>query len=167
VGSFANSAAAIRRSVFSELGGYPDFFFHFYEEPDFALRCVAAGWQVWHESALLVRHHFSSAQRNEMRNHQRHARNEFWSVLLRCPAPQVFAVMLFRIVRQFGYAWRRGVDWAIREPAWWLAAAREVPRCLRFRRPVAWPRYRAWMELVRAPLTSAADWEAKFGPGPS
>jgi GT2 family glycosyltransferase len=167
VASFANSAAAVRRSVFEELGGYPDFFFHFYEEPDFALRCVAAGWQVWQEPTLLVRHHFSSAQRNEMRNHQRHARNEFWSVLLRCPAPQLLAVALFRILRQFGYAWRRGWDWAIREPTWWLAAARGIPRCLRSRRPVLWARYRAWMGLVRTPLISPADWEEKFGPGHS
>jgi GT2 family glycosyltransferase len=163
VGSYVNSGAALRRSVFEKLGGYPAFFFHAYEEPDFALRCVAAGWQVWNESSLTIRHHFTGTQRNEIRTHHRHARNEFWSVLLRCPAPQLFGVALFRIVRQFGYAWKRGLDWAIREPAWWLTALPGVSRCLKERQALPWAKYRAWMELVRAPLASEEEWTAKFG----
>jgi GT2 family glycosyltransferase len=162
VGSYVNSGAAIRRSVFENLGGYPDFFFHAYEEPDFALRCLNAGWQVWCESSLTIRHHFTGAQRNEIRTHHRHARNELWSVLLRCPAPQLAAVALFRIVRQFGYAWKRGLDWTVREPAWWLAALAGVPRCLRERQPLPWDQYRAWMEIIRTPLKTEAEWLAKF-----
>jgi len=160
-GSFQNSGAAIRRTAFLELGGYPDFFFHAYEEPDFALRCVAAGWQVRHETTLTIRHHFTAAERNERRTHQRHARNELWSVLLRCPAPQLFAVAAFRAAREFGYAWRRG--WALREPQWWLAALAGVPRCLAARAPLPWPRYLAWMRMVRAPIRSEAEWNALFG----
>ncbi|MDR3406409.1 MAG: glycosyltransferase [Chthoniobacter sp.] len=163
VGSYANSGAAIRRVAFERLGGYPGFFFHAYEEPDFALRCVAAGWQVWHEVSITIRHHFTGAQRNEMRTHQRHARNELWSVLLRCPAPQFLGVALFRIVRQFGYAWKRGIDWTVHEPAWWLAALRGIARCLAERQPLPWQKYRAWMELVRHPLTSEQEWTARFG----
>jgi GT2 family glycosyltransferase len=163
VGSYANSGAAIRRAAFLALGGYPDFFFHAYEEPDFALRCTAAGWQVRHEPSLTIRHHFTTTQRNEMRTHQRHARNELWSVLLRCPAPQLFGVALFRVIRQLGYAWQRGGRWVVREPAWWLAALGGIARCLRERRPLPWARYRAWMELVRTPITDEAEWHARFG----
>jgi GT2 family glycosyltransferase len=163
VGSYANSGAAIRRSVFECLGGYPDFFFHAYEEPDFALRCVAAGWQVWQEASITVRHHFTGAQRNEMRTHQRHSRNELWSVLLRCPFPQLFGVAFFRIVRQFAYAWKRGIGWAAREPAWWLAALSGISQCVSERQPLPWEKYRAWMELVRTPLASEAEWNSKFG----
>jgi len=163
VGSYVNSGGAIRRSVFEDLGGYPAFFFHAYEEPDFALRCLAAGWQVWCESSLTIRHHFTGTQRDEIRTHHRHARNELWSVLLRCPAPQLAGVALFRIARQFGYAWTRGFDWAIREPAWWLAALRGLSPCLRERQPLPWEKYRAWMELVRTPLASEKEWAAKFG----
>lgn len=165
VGSYANSGAAIRRSVFERLGGYPGFFFHAYEEPDFALRCVAAGWQVWHDTSVTIRHHFTGTQRNEIRTHQRHARNEFWSVLLRCPGPQCFGVALFRIVRQLGYAWKRGLDWVVREPAWWLAALGGISRSLAARHPLPWEKYRAWMELVRTPITSEEEWTAKFGAG--
>ena len=160
-GTYANSGAAIRRSVFTALGGYPDFFQHAYEEPDFALRCCAAGWEVRHETSLTIRHHFTSAMRNEMRTHQRHARNELWSVLLRCPAPQIIAVALFRLARQAGYATSRG--WLLREPRWWWACATGLPHAFAARNPLLWRKYRAWMELVRNPIPSRAEWIAKFG----
>ena len=162
VGSYANSAAAIRVSAFRELGGYPDFFFHAYEEPDFALRCVAAGWEVRYETAVTVRHHFTATERNEMRTHQRHARNELWSVLLRCPAPQLLVVAAFRAIRQFGYAWHRGLGWAVREPRWWVAFLGGIPRCLAARAPLAWSRYAAWMRLLRTPIHDRAEWAARF-----
>jgi GT2 family glycosyltransferase len=166
VGSYANSGAVLRRAAFEELGRYPDFLFHAYEEPDFALRCAAAGWQVRYETSLTIRHHFTGAQRNEMRTHQRHARNELWSVLMRCPFPQCLAVALFRLVRQLGYAWKRGFAWVLREPAWWIAAARGLSQCLAKRHPLPWPAYRAWMEMVRAPLATEQEWTAKFGSPP-
>jgi len=149
VGSYANCAAAIRTAAFLELGGYTDWFFHAYEEPDFVLRCIVGGWQVRFEPALTIRHHFTSAQRSEIRTHHRHARNELWSVLLRCPAPQIFAVAAFRVVRQFGYAWHRGLDWVWREPQWWFAFLRGIPRCLAERSPLPWRTYLAWMQLLR------------------
>ena len=162
-GSYANSSAAIRASVFKSLGGYPDFFFHAYEEPDFALRCVNAGWQVRFEPSVTVRHHFSAQERDEIRTHHRHARNELWSVLLRCPLPQLLAVAPFRVWRQFLYACQRGWSWVWREPAWWCQCLGGIPHCLRERSALAWPRYRAWMQLVREPVHDVAEWQAKFG----
>jgi hypothetical protein len=53
----------------------------------------------------------------------------------------------------------------MREPAWWFAALGGLSRCLAARRPLPWARYRAWMELVRTPLASEAEWNAKFGAG--
>ena len=166
-GSFANSGAAIRRCVFAELGGYPDFFFHAYEEPDFALRCVASGWQVRFEPSLIVRHHFTKTQRNEIRTHHRHARNECWSVLLRCPMPQMPLVAGFRALRQFGYAASRGLSWAVREPAWWWQSIGGISRCLAARNPIPWRSYVAWMKLARHPLHSEVEWNALFGDGPA
>jgi GT2 family glycosyltransferase len=162
-GTYVNCASAIRRAVFIELGGYPAKFRIAYDEPDFALRCVSAGWQVRYETKLTIRHHYSGAMRNELRMHHTHARNELWSVLMRCPASQLFAVALFRIARQFGYAWKRGPGWTVREPHWWLQALMGVPHCLGARRPVPWKKYRAWMELVRQPIQSEEEWIAKFG----
>lgn len=162
VGSYANSGAAIRRETFLTLGGYPDFFFHAYEEPDFALRCVCTGWQVHYEPSLIVRHHFTTVQRNEIRTHHRHARNEAWSVLLRCPAPLLPAVLIFRAVRQFAYACRRGAAWIVREPQWWWAVLGGVGRSLRERHALPWDRYLAWMRLVRTPIVAEEEWNAQF-----
>ena len=162
-GTYANSGAAIRRAVFDDIGGYLAFFRHAYEEPDFALRCCAAGWQARHETSLTIRHHFTGVQRDEVRTHQRHARNELWSVLMRCPAPQLFAVALFRLARQAGYAASRGASWLMREPQWWWACLAGAPRCLATRCPLPWKKYRAWMELVRNPIESREEWIAKFG----
>jgi GT2 family glycosyltransferase len=162
-GSYANSGAAIRVAQFIERGGYPEFFFHAYEEPDFTLRCVSAGWQVRYEPSILIRHHFTTAQRNEIRTHHRHARNEFWSVLLRCPAPQFLAVAIFRAARQFAYACKRGPAWVIREPVWWWKALVGIGKCLEYRAPIPWPIYYAWMQLVRQPIESREEWNALFG----
>ena len=156
-GTYVNCATALRRSVFIALGGYPAQFRIAYDEPDFALRCICAGWQVRYETGLTIRHHYSGVARNELRMHHTHAKNELWSVFMRCPFPQLLVVALFRIVRQFGYGWSRGLDWALREPRWWLDCLRGLPRCLAERNPLPWPRYRAWMQLVRHPIFSEAD----------
>ena len=163
VASYVNSGAAIRRRVFEALGGYPAFFFHAYEEPDFALRCVCHGWQVRYEPRLLIRHHFTAMQRNEIRTHHRHARNELWSVLLRCPMPQLFAVGLFRVVRQLAYALKRGPDWVWQEPAWWRQFLVGAPAAWRNRQPLSWDRYSAWMRLMRKPIESDMEWSKLFG----
>lgn len=160
IGSYANSGAAIRRATFAELGGYEDAFFHMYEEPDFALRCCAAGWQVRFEPCLHIRHHWTSSQRSEVRNHQRHARNEWWSVVLRCPLPWALGVAAFRGFRQLTYAVRRG--WALREPAWWWQALCGLGGCLRRRKPLPWKKYRAWMGLVRQPYAEPERWGREF-----
>jgi hypothetical protein len=113
-----------------------------------------------------VRHHFTAIQRNEIRTHHRHARNELWSVLLRCPAPQFIFVALFRALRQAGYAASRGGRWLVREPQWWWQALRGMARCWRQRTPLPWSKYAAWMKLVRRPITSELEWKALFGAGP-
>jgi len=148
--SFANSAAALRRETFLQLGGYPDFFSHSYEEPDYALRSLAAGWEVRFEPVITIRHLWTPAQRSEIRVHHRHARNECWSVLMRCPWLQLPAVLAFRIIRQFGYAMRRGAAWAVREPQWWLAFFAGIPKALAHRKAVTWLAYLQWMKLFRA-----------------
>jgi len=155
VGTFTSSGAVIRRSTFLALGGYPTFFHHGYEEPDFALRCIASGYKVRLETSLHVRHRYSKIERNEIRTHHFHARNELWSVLMRCPAPQFLAVALFRWVRQFGYACKRGPRWMASEPVWWSKCLIGIGRCLDERKPIPWEQYRQWMDLVRHPQKAA------------
>src|SRR6266404_3170474 len=67
--SFANSGAVLRRLTYLELPGFESRFFHMYEEPDYALQCVAAGYEVLFSPVGTVRNHYSSELRSEMRNH--------------------------------------------------------------------------------------------------
>jgi GT2 family glycosyltransferase len=145
--SFANSGAVLRRSVYLQLPGFVPEFFHMYEEPDYALQCVAAGYEVLFTPIVTIRHHYSGAARSELRNHQRHSRNECWSTVMRCPLPQMPAVVAYRIFSQFRYACQRGLGWVIREPLWWWQALRGIPGCLKKRQPVSWKAYKQWLQL--------------------
>ena len=145
--SFANSGAVLRRSAYLQLPGFESKFFHMYEEPDYALQCIAAGYDVLFSPIVTIRHHYSGRVRSEMSNHHRHARNEFWSVLLRCPFLYAPGVALYRALSQFQYACQRGFSWAIREPAWWWQALAGIPYCLGKRRAVSWRSYKRWLRL--------------------
>ncbi len=160
-GFFVSAAAAFRTPLFRELGGYSGMFFHMYEEPDFCQRILASGWQVRFEPVLRVRHHWSGAGRSEIRNHHRHARNEMWSVLMRCPFPWFFFVATFRAFRQACYAAKRG--WLLREPVWWWLTLKEIGACFHQRKPLPWPIYKGWMNLIRSPHDDRAKWESTFG----
>jgi len=145
--SFANSGAVLRRSTYLQLPGFEPRFFHMYEEPDYALQCVAAGYDVLFSPVVTIRHHYSGQARNEIRIHRRHARNELWSTLMRCPFPFAIGIAAWRVLSQFLYACKRGWSWVIREPAWWWQAVAGIPCCLRRRRPVSWARYKRWLAL--------------------
>ena len=122
------------------LAGFPAFFGHMYEEPDYALQCYAAGLAVWFEPDLAVRHHMSSVNRHEGRRQRLHARNELWSVLIRCPWPYLPAVALFRVWRQLRYAATQGLSDVLLQPAWWLSALRGLPQCFAGRTAMPWPK---------------------------
>jgi Predicted glycosyltransferases len=145
--SFANSGAVLRRSTYLQLPGFESRFYHMYEEPDYALQCVAAGYEVLFSPVVTIRHHYSGQARDEIRIHHRHARNEFWSTLLRCPFPFAIGMAAWRVFSQFRYACKRGGSWVIREPSWWWQALGGIPYCVRKRRPVSWGGYKRWLRL--------------------
>jgi GT2 family glycosyltransferase len=145
--SFANSGAVLRRSTYLQLPGFEPRFFHMYEEPDYALQCVAAGYDVLFSPVITIRHHYSRQARDEIRIHHRHARNEFWSTIMRCPFPFAVGIAAWRVFSQFRYACKRGWSWIIREPAWWGQALAGIPYCLRKRRPVSWASYKRGLAL--------------------
>jgi GT2 family glycosyltransferase len=145
--SFANSGAVLRRSTYLQLPGFESRFFHMYEEPDYALQCVAAGYEVLFSPVVTIRHHYSGQAREEIRIHHRHARNEFWSTLMRCPFPFAVGIATWRIFSQFRYACKRGWSWVIREPSWWRQTLVGIPYCLRKRKPVSWASYKRWLAL--------------------
>jgi len=145
--SFANSGAVLRRSTYLRMPGFESRFFHMYEEPDYALQCVAAGYDVLFSPVITIRHHYSTQARDEISIHHRHARNELWSTVMRCPFPFAVGIAAWRVFSQFRYACKRGWSWVIREPGWWLQALAGIPYCLRRRRPVSWRGYKRWLTL--------------------
>ena len=145
--SFANSGAVLRRSTYLQLPGFESRFYHMYEEPDYALQCVAAGYDVLFSPIITIRHHYSGQARDEIRIHHRHACNEFWSTLMRCPFPFAVAMLGWRVLSQFRYACRRGWSWVVREPRWWAQAAAGIPYFIRKRKPVSWAAYKRWLQL--------------------
>ena len=145
--SFANSGAVLRRSTYLQLPGFESQFFHMYEEPDYALQCVAAGYDVLFSPVITIRHHYSGQARDEIRVHHRHARNEFWSTLMRCPFPFALGMLGWRVLSQFRYACKRGSSWVVREPRWWAQALAGVPHFIRKRKPVSWAAYKRWLSL--------------------
>ncbi len=145
--SYSSAGAVLRRAAYLALAGYEPDFFHAYEEPDYALQCVAAGQEVFYSPLVSIRHHYSGLARNECRTHHRHARNEFWSTIMRCPFPQVLLLAPYRVFSQFRYACSRGPGWIVREPAWWRQAAARALHFLARRQPVTWDGYRRWLKL--------------------
>jgi GT2 family glycosyltransferase len=145
--SFANSGAVLHRSTYLELAGFEPRFYHMYEEPDYGLQCLAAGYDVVFSPIVTIRHHYSGQARDEIRIHHRHARNEFWSSLMRCPFPFALGVLGWRAASQFRYACRRGWSWVVREPRWWAQAVAGIPYFIRKRKPVSWEAYKRWLRL--------------------
>ncbi len=145
--SFASSGAVLRRSIYLKLPGFEPRFHHMYEEPDYGLQCVAAGYDVLYSPVLKIRHHYSGQSRDEIRIHHYHARNEFWSILMRCPLLFAPGMVTWRVFSQFRYAFRRGWAWLLREPAWWLHALAGIRYCLGKRRAVSLTAYRRWLKL--------------------
>jgi GT2 family glycosyltransferase len=147
VRSFPCSGACLRVSTYRSLQGFEPMFFHMYEEPDYALQCVAAGWDVLYTPAITIRHHWTGSGRSELRNHHRHARNELWSTVMRCPFPQMLLMIAWRILSQARFAAGREISWLIREPLWWWYAIKGLPQALHRRHPVSWAGYRKWLSL--------------------
>jgi GT2 family glycosyltransferase len=162
VSAYPNGAAAMRRTDYLKTAGFPAFFFHAYEEPDYALQSYGRGRAVWFDPSVVIRHHYSQANRDELRTHHLNARNELWSVWMRCPWPWLPFVSLFRVFRQFCHACSEGPRWIVREPQWWWAALKGFDACRKARNSIPWRIYLSWMRMARRPLFQKSDLERAF-----
>lgn len=147
VRSFPCSGACLRVSTYRTLQGFEPIFFHMYEEPDYALQCIANAWEVLFFSKITIRHHWTGSGRSELRNHHRHARNELWSTVIRCPFPHMIPIIVWRVMSQARFAISRGIPWLVREPLWWGDALKGIPAALKRRHPVSWSGYKKWLSL--------------------
>lgn len=154
VSAYPNGAAAMRRADYLKTAGFPPFFIHAYEEPDYALQTYGQGKAVWFEPSLVIRHHYSQTNRDDLRTHHFNARNELWSVWMRCPGLFLPFVSLFRIWRQFCFASKNGWGWLMKEPHWWWDAITGLGDCMDHRSPIGWQTYYSWMRLAKMPIES-------------
>jgi GT2 family glycosyltransferase len=160
---FPNCAGVLRRSLYGDVASYPTFFSHTYEEPDYCLQLYSAGYGVWFEPSLTIRHHFTPKERNMLTRHWLNARNELWSVLLRCPFPLVLLVVPVRILRQLIFSISKGLEWWVQEPRWWLDATRGIGDCLKYRKAVSNRCFYAWTRLARRPVSTIEELRMQFG----
>jgi GT2 family glycosyltransferase len=167
VGAYANCAAAMRRQVYLTTPGFLPFFQHMYEEPDYGLQCYAAGYAVWFEPSVEIVHARSAMNRPVIRRHHLNARNELWSVWLRCPWPWLPVVAAYRAARQLVHAFFQGPQWVIREPWWWWEAFKGIGVCRERRRAIPWRTYYGWMRLARHPLYCLDDLTVRFPTSPA
>jgi GT2 family glycosyltransferase len=152
--SFGSGRFAVRRAVLEKTGHHPPFFWHMYEEPDFALRVWDCGYRCVRWNDILVWHQFSGLNRNEERTHYFHARNELLSVWMRAPVIYVVPLSLWRMFRQFCNSQRRG--WRSVEFRVWRDAARMMAQALEHRRPVKASTLRECLLLSRTQGARAA-----------
>ncbi len=157
VSTYANCAAAMRMSVFSDSRGFPLMFEHMYEEPDYALQCYSLGKAVWYEPSLVVHHRVSQSNRNELRNQFLNSRNQIWSAWLRCPLPYVVPVTLFRALRYVASVVRPSRESLGIIMSWPLTVARGLPQCLKDRHPVDWSTYWLWFAMPRRGRTATKE----------
>ncbi len=66
---------------------------------------------------------------------------------MRCPFPQAFGLILYRVFSQARFAGKRGPKWLVQEPVWWFQALKGIPLALRRRQPVSWAGYKKWLAL--------------------
>lgn len=157
ISTYPNCAGAIRKEIYGETTRYPRFFSHAYAEPDFCLQAYGSGWGVLYVPEIEIFHRFTHTQRDMKARHHRNARNEFWSVIMRCPLPHVLWVGSYRIIRQVAFAASQGWAWLKDEPKWLIEAFGQIRKPLAERQPVSWAAYWRWMRMARHPMPGDAD----------
>lgn len=130
------AACMLRRALFSELGGYDERYFAFYEDVDLNARARVAGWSFWLEPRAVVWHRGGAAwgagfERPRAENARLVARNRLATQIKFVPArsiPRIAAVEAGSLVR--AAAERRARDTAAGK----LSALRQLRPLLAERR---------------------------------
>jgi GT2 family glycosyltransferase len=163
VRDFASCCAAIRSSMIrSGVKQVPEFQIQ-YEDTDLGLQIYSLGFAIRFAPDILIKHKYTDTGRDMRKRHSLHARNEQWSLWMRCPAPLVFVVAPYKVFSQLVYASSRGWGWAQKEPEWWWSALKGLRMCIQRRKPVGNRLFTAWLLLGRRPARSVVDLERLFG----
>ena len=146
--AYIGTAHAVRRDVFLALGGYREELEHFFEEPDFCVRIMRAGYVVrlgWADPIL----HQESPRRSKARGVRYFCRNHVLFTWYYVPFPQCVPRFAALTVYSIFFGLR------LREPVAALqglvAAVREIAARPAARAPLSVEDYRRWRTLRRRP----------------
>jgi GT2 family glycosyltransferase len=151
VPAFIGFAHLLRRSSFTQIGGYRESFEFYGEEKDFCLRLIEAGYRTVYLPDARVVHEPDGSGRSQQRYLRYVTRNDCLNALYNEPWSRLVWVLparlalFFRMRRAWQVDDRWGWAWIVRE----LAA--NSTRILRDRRPVSSETIRLWKELRLSP----------------
>jgi GT2 family glycosyltransferase len=138
----------LKRELFLRLGGYAEDW-HYGEEPEFCLRALRNGYQVYLYPDVVIRHNRSPVARNLSKTARYYIRNEALVGLRYFPFP-------YSILRYFN-----ALAAVLRSPEWntqwaplihgWVEAIWCSVRWRHLRNPLPLEQFRAWKELPLPP----------------
>ena len=167
VASVSGALFAVRREVWSRLGGLDPSYFLYHEDADLSLRSWASGLRVTYVPAAVAEHAYSFAK-NPQKMHLLE-RNRLVTVLTTYPTPLLVRVLpaliltepLFLLMAAVqGWAGAKLRSW------WWLAT--HTPQIVARRRRAAEPAYAGSVQNAKGPASSAScgafqKWWARQG----
>lgn len=133
--NFVGCGALLRTAAVREVGGYRAFFEGEWEESEYSLRMIKAGWSVFFLPDVLIHHRVSPLQRRAARAWTRAFRNKLWAMAIHYPVRRLIlegtwtlalaacdSVRLFR-PREFAKGLRQFLS--------------GLPRAIRLRKPMS------------------------------
>lgn len=161
VSSFVGCGAFFRTTAVRDCGGYRAFFEGEWEESEYSLRMLKAGWAIYFFPSVLIHHRVSPLQRRMARSWGRAFRNKLWAMVMHYPLGRLIiegswtlALALFdavRLLRPYQFLKGLGQLW------------RGLPAAFRLRRPVT----RETMNLYDALRFKGILTEEQFRSSPS
>lgn len=150
--TFIGTAHAVRRSVFTRVGGYRDALVHQGEERDFCIRMLDAGFVVRLGRAHPIVHH-ESPKRDFRRMDYYGRRNDILFAWQNVPWPLLPAHLAGTTVLAVRSAWQAGRAWAMLRGT--LAGYAGIVGGSHPRTPVSRETYRRHRQLKRSPQVLA------------
>jgi GT2 family glycosyltransferase len=99
---FNGAGAGVRKAVFERAGYYPGEFFLYWNEQDFSLRVLDAGYAIKFFPDIVSYHKYSPANRDSLRAPFYYCRNAFWLVWKNYQLTQAL-LLTFSLCRRIAY----------------------------------------------------------------
>ena len=161
VSSFVGCGALLRTQAARAAGGYLAFFGSEWEEDEFSLRLLRAGWAISFFPDLLIHHRLSPQNRRRARTWMRGFRNKLWAMVIHYPARRLFLEGTWVLALAAWDALR------LLRPIWFLVGIGQMvaflPQALRLRCPMSDPEMRRYDALR---FRHVRHWEECENPAP-